>query len=239
MSEVIGLNRYPVKSMGGEALMSAQISHTGVVGDRQYSFVQTDSKSSFPWLTARNLPSMVLYSPRYELDLDVKSPVTVQTPEGQQYPVVSEELRAELEAKSGRKIHLLRLGRGTYDAMPISIISRETIRRFREAVGMDLDVRRFRPNVYIDQGLDTQDFDQLVVGSVLRFGDRPDSAEVYVSLRDPRCKIINIDPDTAQTDKKIFKVVEGQFENLLGVYGAVKKPGTIMIGDKLEIISLA
>lgn len=238
MPEVIKLNRYPVKSMGGEPLTLAQISHTGVVGDRQYSFVQTDSKSSFPWLTARNLPCMVLYAPRYELGSDVKSPVTVQTPEGQQYPVASDELKAELETKSGRKIHLLRLGRGTYDAMPISVISLETIRRFSEAVGVDLDVRRFRPNVVIDQGLNTQDFDELVVGSVLRFGNRPDSAEVYVSLRDPRCKIINIDPDTAQTDKRVLKVMEGQFENLLGVYGTVKKPGTIEVGDKLEIIRI-
>src|ERR1700730_15599204 len=47
------LARYPVNSMQGEALSSAALRLQGFAEVRRYSFVQTTSRSSFPWFTAR------------------------------------------------------------------------------------------------------------------------------------------------------------------------------------------
>ena len=55
------LARYPVKSMQGEALPSAALTLQGFAEDRRYAFVQTASRSSFPWLTARELPELLYY----------------------------------------------------------------------------------------------------------------------------------------------------------------------------------
>ena len=57
------LARYPVKSMQGEALLSAALTLQGFDEDRRYAFVQAASHSSFPWLTARELPVLLDLGP--------------------------------------------------------------------------------------------------------------------------------------------------------------------------------
>jgi uncharacterized protein YcbX len=47
------LGRYPVKSMRGEPLFATSLTRQGVPADRRYTFVQTASRRSFPWFTAR------------------------------------------------------------------------------------------------------------------------------------------------------------------------------------------
>jgi hypothetical protein len=65
MAEIIGivaaLARYPVKSMAGEPMAEADLRWNGIHGDRQYSFYRLGDRGRFPWLSARDLPSLVLY----------------------------------------------------------------------------------------------------------------------------------------------------------------------------------
>ncbi len=84
---VAGLWRYPVKSMAAEALASADLSWTGVTGDRKWAFVRPASEESgFPWYTIRENPAMSTYIPRL---LDPQRPdssaVRVQAPSGRTY----------------------------------------------------------------------------------------------------------------------------------------------------------
>ena len=60
------LGRYPVKSMRGEALPVTTLTLQGVPEDRRYAFVQAASRSSFPWLTARELPELLCYGTAVE-----------------------------------------------------------------------------------------------------------------------------------------------------------------------------
>ena len=50
------VNLYPVKSMQGVSVPEATLYWYGLNGDRKYAFVRTDTNSSFPWLTGRELP---------------------------------------------------------------------------------------------------------------------------------------------------------------------------------------
>src|ERR1700687_240628 len=117
------LARYTVKSMCGHSLPATTFTLQGVPEDRRYAFVQTASRSSFPWLTAREMPELLRYKPSIEDAGAEEVRVTVATPSGEQWPVQSEELRREVEERSGRGIFLLRDYRGSYDAAPISLIS--------------------------------------------------------------------------------------------------------------------
>ena len=45
--------RYPVKSMRGDAYASLPLTLQGFEEDRRFAFVQAESRSDFPWLTAR------------------------------------------------------------------------------------------------------------------------------------------------------------------------------------------
>ena len=60
------LARYPVKSMGGQSLPATTLTLQGVPEDRRYAFVQTASRGSFPWLTAREMPELLRYKPTIE-----------------------------------------------------------------------------------------------------------------------------------------------------------------------------
>ncbi len=54
VGRVVGLWRYPVKSMAGEALKEAEVSWHGFAGDRRWAFIRDGMvNSGFPWLTLR------------------------------------------------------------------------------------------------------------------------------------------------------------------------------------------
>src|SRR5205823_13792625 len=85
---VSALYRYPVKSMRGEALDEARLDWHGIEGDRRYAFVRAGNFTSFPWLTAREVPDMLRYAP-YLADprQPRESPVRVRTTRGEDVPV--------------------------------------------------------------------------------------------------------------------------------------------------------
>ena len=114
--------------MRGESLPAAVLTLQGIPVARRYAFVQP-SHSSFPWLTARELPELL----RYHTSVDKTQPqeveLTVTTPSGEKFRINSDELRKILEARSGRTLFLLHEFRGSFDVAPISLISRQTITR--------------------------------------------------------------------------------------------------------------
>ena len=117
--------RYPVKSMAGEALASTDISWAGLAGDRRWAFVRPDSQASgFPWHTIREFPEMSNYVALLgEPARPDRSRVLVRTPDGGRYDVTDPRLAAEL----GPGLRVMRLDRGAFDAMPVSVISDSTV----------------------------------------------------------------------------------------------------------------
>src|SRR5258705_10246498 len=140
------LARYPVKSMQGEALLSAALTLQGFDEDRRYAFVQAASHSSFPWLTARELPELLYYRTSVERAGSPEVLVTVATPRGENWAVGSDELRKVLETRSGRSLFLLRDYRGSYDVAPVSLISQQTVARIAQESGTKEDSWRLLPH---------------------------------------------------------------------------------------------
>src|SRR3954466_13488100 len=115
--------------MRGHALPSADLTLQGLEEDRRYAFVQAASRSSFPWLTARELPEMLRFHTGVENAGSPEVSVTVTTPAGVNWPVDSNDLLRDLQERSGRPLFLLRDYRGSYDVANISIISIQSVRR--------------------------------------------------------------------------------------------------------------
>jgi len=67
------------------------------------------------------------------------------------------------------------------------------------------------------------------VGSTLSFGDG--SPTIAVTLRDERCGMLNLDPDTARPAPEMFKAVVRVNQNTAGVYGTVTRTGRLAIGQ--------
>jgi uncharacterized protein YcbX len=106
VAAIRAIRRYPVKSMRGEALETTQLTFQGLPEDRRYAFVQAASRSAFPWLTGRELSEMLRYRPY--VDEASHRCVWVITPQGETLSLESDELRRELEARSGRALFLMR-----------------------------------------------------------------------------------------------------------------------------------
>jgi uncharacterized protein len=58
--------RYAVKSMRGEVHASLPLTLQGFKEDRRFAFVQAESRSAFPWLTAREMPELLRWQTSVE-----------------------------------------------------------------------------------------------------------------------------------------------------------------------------
>jgi uncharacterized protein YcbX len=229
------LARYPVKSMRGEALPATALTLQGVAEDRRYAFVQAASRSAFPWLTARELPELLCYRPSVERAGSPEVAVTVTSPGGETWPVESDELRRDLETRSGRSLFLLRDYRGSYDAAPVSLISRQTVARIAQESGTEEEAWRFRPNLLVDLESGAA-FDELRwVGRILRVGD---TARIAVTEVDQRCVMITLDPASAKPSPAILRCVAQQHGQCAGVYATVLTAGEVRAGDTVALENL-
>jgi len=226
VGRVVGLWRYPVKSMGAEALGEIDVSWHGLAGDRRWAFVRNSLvQSGFPWLTIRERPDMSHYQPSLlEPTRPDKSPTVVRTPSGETFDIVDPALAAELHADGAR---VIRQDRGIFDTFPLSFITTQTIAKLGEMVGAQLAVERFRPNVLIDAGNAAPFCEDDWVGCTLRIGGMC----ARIDKRDGRCVVITIDPVSTQRNPAILRTVASERQGCLGVYGSIVEPGRIAMED--------
>ena len=232
---VIALNRYPVKSMRAESLEAAELFWTGLHGDRQYAFVKTDNASAFPWLTARDLPALVLHRARYADPDDPRhAPVQVTAPDGMVFNLADPALASRLAQAAGHPLHLIQTGRGAYDAMPLSVLATTAVEAVGQAHGAPVGPDRFRANIVI-QPDDPASTEAGWCGRTLLFGDGPEAPGLSLDWPIPRCAMIAIDAATAAKDPTVLRTVVQRFGNRIGAYCAVRRPGILRIGDRVRL----
>jgi uncharacterized protein YcbX len=232
VAEVRQIFLYPVKSMRGQSVSEARLGWHGLAGDRRFAFTRVGNPSGLPWLSAREIPTLLLYEAAF-IDLAVpdRSSILVTTPRGQSLAVDSPELLRELEDLYEGKLLLTRLWRGTFDSMDISMISNNAVESVARLVGQDLSAERFRPNLVV-QAVESKPYpEDRWLGELLVFGDRPDSARIRINRKDLRCTIVNFDPRTAEPGPDVLGKIVQSRRNLVGVYGTTERPGTIKVND--------
>jgi uncharacterized protein len=200
IGRVEGLFRYPVKSMAGEPLEAARLGWHGLDGDRRLALRRTGERGDLPWLTASKLPDLLRFRPvRREEGASAELPTHVRTPEGQELEVFGAPLAAEIERRHGAPVQMMAWTHGIFDEASVSVISLETIAEIARVSGTAPAVRRFRPNVLVR--LETPDpfQEDHWVGGVLCFGDDDDGPRVSLTMRDMRCSMVNLDPDSARS----------------------------------------
>lgn len=251
--------RYPVKSMGGETLAESFIGFSGVYGDRCYAFKNSAARKGFPYLSATVQQQMLLYHPKFRYPERASKPpnlieamsiapgVTpanaepedmmpdVVTPSGRVVaiddPALIEMLGEGLRGEN--HLTLVRSDRALTDCRPVSLISLQTVRQVEAESGIALNKRRFRANIYLDLASDCGFAEDELVGRKLRIGP---SAVIMVLERDPRCKMISLDPDTGEHNPEILRKVAQAHGAFAGVYCAVLVEGILTKGDSIEVV---
>jgi hypothetical protein len=260
IGKVESLWRYPVKSMRGEQLEAAFLGFAGIYGDRLFAFRSAASPKGFPYLTAREQQEMLRYRPQFRYPDKAAQPpnlpdaerlipglplnpmyadpadlmVDVETPSGEilaiDNPALIRMLRDRID--EAHILTLVRSDRAMTDCRPVSLLSVQTVQRLGEELGTVVDQRRFRANIYVDLSTAGGFGEDGLVGHSLRIGSQ---VVITILERDPRCKMITLDPETGVSHPEILRQVTEAHEGMAGVYGAVLVEGTLRKGDAVEV----
>ena len=257
---VESLWRYPIKSMKGEEMPEAFMGYAGIYGDRCYAFKNSAARKGFPYLNANVQQQMLLYRPQFRHPEQASKPpnlteatsiapgvtpangdaedmvLDVVTPSGEIVSVDNPALIKLLGKGISEKnqLTLVRSDRALTDCRPVSLISLQTIRQIESELCMPLDKRRFRANIYLNFASEGGGFaEDNFVGRRLRIGSK---ATIMVLERDPRCKMISLDPDTSEHNPEVLRKVAQAHGNFAGVYCAVLVEGLLKKADLIELL---
>jgi uncharacterized protein YcbX len=234
IGQVEAIFQYPVKSMGGERLEVGNLGWYGLDGDRRLAFRRIDDRSGMPWLTASKLPDLLLFAPhRREDGSQGDLPTHIRTPDGEEMAVFGEDLATEVGRRHRAPVQMMQLNHGIFDEASISVIASDTVREIGRLAGRSLDVRRFRPNVVVRLVRSVPFQEDEWLGGVLSFGEGDDAPAIAVMMRDVRCSMVNLDPDSARSAPEVMKAVVRANQNNAGIYGAVTRIGRLAVGQTI------
>jgi uncharacterized protein YcbX len=259
IARVKHLWRYPVKSMRGEEQETAYIGFSGVYGDRIFAFQSSASPKTFPYLTARSQKRLLQYQPTFRdaasaaqppnlTEIEQTAPglsplypradewmVDVQTPEGVTFAIDDPALILHLSEglREAPTLTLLRSDRAMTDCRPISLFGIQTAEQLEDELGLALDLRRFRANLYLDFLTAGGFAEDALVGRTLRIGEK---VVLSVLEHDKRCRMISLDPETGASSPEILQKVARDHEGMAGIYAAVLVEGTVRQKDTVELI---
>ena len=204
--------RYPVKSMAGEQLQTAQLTATGIAGDRVIQVQNARGRT----ITSRTHPGLLGH--RAVLDQG-----GVPLVDGR--PWTDPTVLADIQQIAGPGAQLVNDdGLDRFDVMPLLIATDGAIAAFGR------DRRRLRPNLVVGgvTGLD----ERLWQGGRLVIGD------VVIDIADlrGRCIMTTFDPDTLVPDPNVLRDIVKRFGGKLALNCEVAQGGTIGIDQKVEFL---
>ena len=231
--------RFPVKSMGGETLLDAEVSDLGIVGDRGWSIFDVETGNT---LTARRSPDLLFGSARV-----MDGEVVVALPDGTE---VGEGDDAKISAWLGRDVEL-RAARdhnvdvgGTYE-VPLDVendadwvswqgpggafhdSTRSRVSLVSEATLRNWNRRRFRTNIITD-GSGEDGF----VGDSISVGD----VRLDVVKQIGRCVMVTRPQPGLGRDLEVLTAINAERATFLAVGCLVAAPGAVAVGDEIGAV---
>jgi uncharacterized protein YcbX len=220
--------------MGGERLDFADLGWHGLDGDRRLAFRRIDDRGGFPWLTASKLPELILFAPqRRGPAVGGDLPTHVRTPGGEELDIFGQELATEVGRRHGSPVQMTHLNRGIFDEASISVITSATVGEIGRLAAQRPDVRRFRPNILIASLPSVPFVEDEWVGGILSFGETNETAAIAITMRDERCSMASLDPDSARPAAEVLKALVRVRGNKAGVYGTVTRRGRLAVGQPI------
>lgn len=233
IGRIDALYRYPVKSMAGERVETAEMGWHGLEGDRRLALRRLEDRGGFPWLTASRLAEMLLFTP-HGRDAD-GLPTHVRTPEGVDMPIFGDELANEIQRRHGKPVQMMHMKHGIFDDGSVSVIAAGTVAEICRLSEHEPDARRFRPNIVVSLSQAGPFLEDAWVGGTLAFGEADDAPAIAVTMRDARCSMVNLDPDSARSSPDVLKAAVRANANNAGIYGTVIRAGRLGVGQPIYL----
>jgi uncharacterized protein len=251
---------YPIKGLTPQAIDRAVLeADFGIRGDRAFALMFADAAEEtgrlVPWMSKKHFavqndwPGLAALDCRYDEDRDRltirKNSIelfvaNVQTDRDRIDRFFTDYLAGLTPTESARHPHpspVRLVGDGTGNTrypdrhpVHISLVGQATLNAIAAAVGCQIDVRRFRPNIVLD-GIDPwEEFNWI--------GDRRSigTAKLTISAPIGRCLNIEVNPETGERDLPLFSLLQEHFGHAkTGVVAKVNVGGTVAIGDLVKV----
>lgn len=203
--------RYPVKTLAGEMLAAADLTPTGIPGDRVVHVRGPEGVR-----TARRQHRLLGLHATLGPD---RRPLI----EGRDW--ASHEALRLVRAAAGDDAWLEAYGGPErYDVLPLLVATDGAVAAFGR------DVRRLRPNIVIG-GVDGLD-ETTWPGAELHIGD----AIIRLDSLRARCPMTTVDPDTLERDPEVLRDIGRRFRGRLALNADVARPGRIAVGDRVALV---
>jgi len=243
---VLGLWRYPVKSMQGEHVDSVLLTPAGVAGDRGYGVLDLGSgtvisaKRDGRLLHARarmagdalvvEVPGVGELPPGDALDAALTRwlarPVRLVAADAGRAAVY--EASADPESDDTEPVRWTGVPGSFVDSRSLHLLAAADLERLAaERPELAWDVRRFRPNIVLDAGT------ALVPGARLRAG----GAVVEVRTPCPRCVMTTRpQPGGLERELEVLRHLAATRGADLGVLAEVAEAGSVCAGDAVDLV---
>jgi uncharacterized protein YcbX len=202
--------RYPVKSLGGEQLETADLTRDGVRGDRVVHVAGRRGP-----LTGRTRHGLLTL---HATTGDDGEPWI----EGHRW---DSDAAAQLVAERGGEGARLVADTSSrrFDVLNLMVATDGAVARLGH------DVRRLRPNLVLSGA--PAELELELPGRALRVGD----ALIGVHSVRQRCIVTTIDPDSGAQDLTVLRRIRDEFGGEIALNSWVIEPGTVRIGDAVEV----
>jgi uncharacterized protein len=231
--------RYPVSSVGGEGISWADLSASGVGGDRQYGLIDTVS----------GLPAAPENDRRWRKALFLEAKCvsgelpTLFFPSGRSYPINDRSLGGVLCDYFGFAVSIaaydhtvLQLGlpltQFRHRHFPMHLLTTASLDHLATSQQVAaVDFRRFRPTVLIETRESEGFLEDGWMSKRLRLG----AIDLTVREETKRCGMTFISQPGLDEDPEILRNILRHNKRHLGIYCSIENTGTIHVGDELFI----
>lgn len=204
--------RYPVKSMAGERLDRASLTHEGIDGDRVVQVQNAVGRT----ITARTHPGLL----QFHATLDAAG-----EPQIDGRPWTDPQVLSAVRVIAGSDARLVRDDTfDRFDILPLLVATDGAIAAFGR------DGRRLRPNLVVGgvEGLAERQWERgrLIVGDV----------EIALADLRGRCVMTTFDPDTLDHDPNVLRDIVRRFGGKLALNAAVTRGGEIHVAQQARFV---
>jgi uncharacterized protein YcbX len=226
--QVVGLWRYPVKSLAGEPMYELRFDRRGAELDRMWGLVDRAGGIASGKTTRRfrKVPGLL----RHRCRLDGEVPV-VTLADGRSARVDTVEAARLVWEIAGPEYSIQRENSVShFDVGAVHLITSSTLAALSAAAQAPITVDRLRPNVLLKNrraGFPEDDW----LGRTIHLGD----VVLRITERAKRCVMVNHAQADLPHRRDVLKTIGKVNDAFAGVYADVLKPGTVRVGDSATL----
>lgn len=255
LATVVELRRHPVKSLGPERLLRAEVDERGIDGDRAYGVFD---RTTGHLLSAKRLPQMLTASARFVDGVITDDALEITLPDGAVLRGVHGASHDALSAWLGRAVELRRAvpegGESVveveidlddpsqvvefqtrpgllFDSAPLHLLASQSLAAARALHPQGIwSIDRFRPGIVLDAPTGAAWPEDDWVGSELTVG----TVAIHVRRRCFRCVLTTRAVGEAPADKEILRTLAAHHGSDLGITADVLAAGVVSVGDEVR-----